>query len=143
VGRPVGIADGPHALGPLVRPARCAVDHHPRSRHRAGAAQRDHHGPHPRLRDRSIWNTFGRGLLTNLLNPKIGAFYVAVLPQFIPAGTSPLGVGLLLALVHDLEGLIWFTAIITGAQAFRGFLGRRRVQRTVDGGTGAVLVASA
>jgi threonine/homoserine/homoserine lactone efflux protein len=88
----------------------------------------------------SIWNTFGRGLLTNLLNPKIGAFYVAVLPQFIPVGTSPLGVGLLLALVHDLEGLIWFTAIITCAQAFRGFLGRRKVQRTVDGGTGAVLV---
>jgi threonine/homoserine/homoserine lactone efflux protein len=88
----------------------------------------------------SIWNTFGRGLLTNLLNPKIGAFYVAVLPQFIPTGTSPLGVGLLLVLVHDLEGLIWFTAIITAAQALRGFLSRRKVQRAVDGGTGAVLV---
>jgi threonine/homoserine/homoserine lactone efflux protein len=88
----------------------------------------------------STWNTFGRGLLTNLLNPKIGAFYVAVLPQFIPAGTSPLGMGLLLALVHDVEGLIWFTAIITGAGALRGFLARRRVQRAVDAGTGAVLV---
>jgi threonine/homoserine/homoserine lactone efflux protein len=88
----------------------------------------------------TVWNTFGRGLLTNLLNPKIGAFYVAVLPQFIPAGASPLGVGLLLALVHDAEGLIWFTAIITGARALRGFLSRRRVQRAVDGGTGAVLV---
>jgi threonine/homoserine/homoserine lactone efflux protein len=88
----------------------------------------------------SFWNTFGRGLLTNLLNPKIGAFYVAVLPQFIPAGSSPLSVGLLLALVHDLEGLIWFTAIIAGARAFRGFLGRRAVRRAVDGGTGAVLV---
>jgi threonine/homoserine/homoserine lactone efflux protein len=88
----------------------------------------------------TVWNTFGRGLLTNLLNPKIGAFYVAVLPQFIPAGASPLGVGLLLALVHDVEGLIWFTAIIMGAQALRGFLSRRRVQRAVDGGTGAVLI---
>lgn len=88
----------------------------------------------------NLWNTFGRGLLTNLLNPKIGAFYVAVLPQFIPAGASPLGVGLLLALVHDLEGLIWFTAIITCARALRGFLSRRRVQRAVDGGTAAVLV---
>jgi threonine/homoserine/homoserine lactone efflux protein len=94
----------------------------------------------PEQRTPSIWNTFGRGLLTNLLNPKIGAFYVAVLPQFIPAGTSPLGGGLLLALVHDVEGLIWFTAIITGAQALRGFLARRRVQRAVDGGTGAVLI---
>jgi len=88
----------------------------------------------------SIWNTFGRGVLTNLLNPKVGAFYVAVLPQFVPAGASPLGVGLLLALIHDLEGLLWFTAIITCAQAFRGFLSRRRVQRSVDAGTGAVLL---
>jgi threonine/homoserine/homoserine lactone efflux protein len=88
----------------------------------------------------SVWNTFGRGLFTNLLNPKVGAFYVAVLPQFIPAGTSPLGVGLLLALVHDVEALVWFTALITCAQALRGFLSRRRVQRGVDAGTGAVLV---
>lgn len=88
----------------------------------------------------TVWNTFGRGLLTNLLNPKIGAFYVAVLPQFIPAGASPLGVGLLLALVHDVEGLVWFTGIITCAQAFRGFLARRQVRRAVDGGTGAALI---
>ncbi|MGX6602878.1 LysE family translocator [Micromonosporaceae bacterium Da 78-11] len=88
----------------------------------------------------TLWNTFGRGLLTNLLNPKVGAFYVAVLPQFIPDGASPLAVGVLLALVHDVEGLLWFAAIIAGAQALRGRLARRSVQRSIDGGTGAVLI---
>ncbi|WP_229073984.1 LysE family translocator [Actinoplanes sp. DH11] len=88
----------------------------------------------------SLWNTFGRGLLTNLLNPKVGAFYLAVIPQFLPAGVSPLGMGLLLALVHDLEGLLWFTMIIMAAQAARGFLSRRAVRRTVDAGTGAALI---
>jgi threonine/homoserine/homoserine lactone efflux protein len=88
----------------------------------------------------SGWNTFGRGFLTNLLNPKIGAFYVAVLPQFIPDGASPLAVGVLLALIHDVEGLLWFTAIIAGARALRGVLARRRVRRAVDGGTGTVLI---
>jgi threonine/homoserine/homoserine lactone efflux protein len=88
----------------------------------------------------TLWSTFGRGLLTNLLNPKVGAFYVAVLPQFIPAGESPLLVGVLLALVHDLEGILWFTAIILGAGALRGHLARRRVRAAVDGGTGAVLL---
>ena len=88
----------------------------------------------------TVWNTFGRGLFTNLLNPKVGAFYVAVLPQFIPNGSSPLLVGVLLALVHDLEGLLWFSAIIVGAGALRGYLSRRSVQRAVDGGTGAVLL---
>ncbi|BCJ44264.1 lysine transporter LysE [Actinoplanes ianthinogenes] len=86
------------------------------------------------------WSTFGKGLLTNLLNPKVGAFYIAVLPQFIPPDTSPLGVGLLLALVHDLEGLAWFALIIFGAQAARGVLARRAVRRSVDAGTGAVLL---
>lgn len=32
------------------------------------------------------WRSWSRGLLTNLLNPKIGAFYIAILPQFIPTG---------------------------------------------------------
>ena len=86
------------------------------------------------------WNTFGRGYLTNLLNPKIGAFYLAVLPQFIPDGASPLAVGVLLALIHDAEGLLWFTAIIAGARALRRYLARRSVRRAVDGGTGAVLI---
>src|SRR5665647_3155590 len=60
----------------------------------------------------TAWGSWRRGLLTNLLNPKIGAFYVAVLHQFIPTGTSHLAVGLLLALVHDVDGMLWFTAII-------------------------------
>ncbi|WP_210115784.1 LysE family translocator [Acidipropionibacterium timonense] len=38
---------------------------------------------------------FLKGLLTNVLNPKIGVFYVAVLPQFLPHGVSPLAMGLL------------------------------------------------
>ncbi len=86
------------------------------------------------------WSTFGKGLFTNLLNPKVGAFYLAVLPQFIPAGSSPLGMGLLLALVHDIEGLAWFSLIIFGARAARGLLARRSMRRTVDAGTGAVLI---
>jgi threonine/homoserine/homoserine lactone efflux protein len=91
-------------------------------------------------RTRKWWSSYSRGLITNLLNPKIGAFYVAVLPQFLPPGHSPLAVGVLLALIHDVEGLLWFTGIILGAQALRGYLARRSVQRTVDGGTGFALV---
>ena len=89
---------------------------------------------------RAIARSWARGLLTNLLNPKIGAFYVAVLPQFIPAHHSHLAVGLLLAFVHDLEGLVWFTAIILGTHSVRTLLGRRSVRRGIDGATGATLV---
>jgi threonine/homoserine/homoserine lactone efflux protein len=88
----------------------------------------------------SVARSWSRGLMTNLLNPKIGAFYVAVLPQFIPAHSSHLAVGLLLAFVHDLEGITWFTAIILGTHSVRRLIGSRRGRRAIDGATGATLV---
>lgn len=89
---------------------------------------------------RGLGRSWRRGFTTNLLNPKIGAFYVAVLPQFIPAHAPHLAVGLLLALVHDLEGLTWFSAIILGAHTVRKWLERRRVRRALDGVTGTTLI---
>jgi threonine/homoserine/homoserine lactone efflux protein len=88
----------------------------------------------------TLVRSWSRGLLTNLLNPKIGAFYVAVLPQFIPAHAPHLLVGLLLASVHDAEGMVWFTAIILGARSVRALLARRSAQRAVDGVTGLTLL---
>ena len=88
----------------------------------------------------SLGRSWRRGFTTNLLNPKIGAFYVAILPQFIPTHAPHLAVGLLLALVHDLEGMIWFSMIILGAHTVRRWLKHRRVRRGLDGVTGATLI---
>jgi threonine/homoserine/homoserine lactone efflux protein len=90
--------------------------------------------------DPGVARSWSRGLMTNLLNPKIGAFYVAVLPQFIPAHASHLAVGLLLASIHDLEGLVWFSAIILGTHSVRRLFVRRTARRAVDGATGATLI---
>ncbi len=92
-------------------------------------------------RPETVRRSWLRGFATNLLNPKVGAFYLAVLPQFIPAHTFHLGFGVLLALVHDVEGMAWFTALILGASRLRPWLRRRSVRRGVDATTGAVLVA--
>ncbi|GAA0402325.1 LysE family translocator [Microbispora corallina] len=81
-----------------------------------------------------------RGVATNLLNPKVGVFYVAMLPQFIPKGSPHLLMGLLLALVHNVEGLAWFTALIFGTTVARRRLSGERVHRLVDRMTGVVLV---
>lgn len=107
---------------------------------RRPAAVGDHPGHRTEAAAGSAWRSWRRGLLTNLLNPKLGAFYLAVLPQFIPEHAPHLAVGLLLALVHDLEGLLWFTLIIFGAARMAGVLRRRTAQRVVDGGTGSVLI---
>lgn len=83
--------------------------------------------------------SFREGLLTNLLNPKVGAFYVAVLPQFLPPGESALLVGLLLGLVHTLLGVLWFGLLIAAAASVGRFLARPGVVRGIDGVAGAVI----
>jgi threonine/homoserine/homoserine lactone efflux protein len=88
----------------------------------------------------SAWSGFRRGLLTNLLNPKIGVFYVAVLPQFLPDGVPAVVSGVVLALVHVAEGLIWFSLLIAFTHLLREWLRRRAVQQWVDRITGGVLV---
>jgi threonine/homoserine/homoserine lactone efflux protein len=81
-----------------------------------------------------------RGFITNLANPKVGAFYVALLPQFIPRGSPHILVGLLLATVHNVEGIAWFSLLILGIHGGRSWIMRSRVQRTLNAITGVVLV---
>lgn len=47
----------------------------------------------PRPQAARLSGSYRRGLTTNLLNPKIGVFYTAMLPRFIPAHTPHLAVG--------------------------------------------------
>lgn len=91
-------------------------------------------------RDRGVGEAFRQGFFTNLANPKIGAFYVAVLPSFLPPGESPALMGVLLAIVHNVETWIWFALLIVAVDRLRRWLQRPRVQRGLDGLTGLVLV---
>ncbi|MGA4988657.1 LysE family translocator [Nonomuraea bangladeshensis] len=89
----------------------------------------------------SMTRGFRQGLTTNLLNPKVGAFYVAVLPQFIPAGAAPLAMGVLLASVHAALGLIWSTVLVAFARVLRERLRTTRARRLLDRITGTVIAA--
>jgi len=84
---------------------------------------------------------FSRGLVTNLLNPKIGVFYIAVLPQFLPPDTASVLAGVALAMVHVVEGVLWFSVLILGTAVLRERLARPRVRAWTDRITGCVLVA--
>lgn len=90
---------------------------------------------------RSFVTTFAAGAGTNLLNPKIGVFYVATIPQFIPDDSSHLLMGVLLAVVHNLIGLLWFAGIIASARWATRWLGGPSVARLTNRLTGVVLVA--
>ena len=78
-------------------------------------------------------------MATNLLNPKMGAFYVALLPQFIPQGASPLTFGILLACVHIALGVVWSTVLVLVARRLRSVLQRPSARRVMDRVTGTVI----
>ena len=83
---------------------------------------------------------FRQGVLSNLLNPKVGAFYLSVLPQFLPAGVNPLAGSLALAAIHVVEGFIWLSLVVLAVTRARGFLTRPAIRRRLEALTGVVFL---
>jgi len=68
---------------------------------------------------------FRAGFTSNLLNPKVGVFYLSFLPQFIPDGASTFVWGPALAAFHIGTGLVWLTVVARLAGAARERFGPR------------------
>ena len=83
-----------------------------------------------------------RGLLTNVLNPKVGVFYITLLPQFIPRGGGIMTYSFLFTFVHVAEGLLWLTLLTIAVGPLRSWLRRPAVTRGLDCGTGTVLIGA-
>ncbi len=89
---------------------------------------------------RTSWQALRTGLVTDLMNPKTGLLYVALVPQLIPHTVSVLQGTLLFS---------WVDAVVAGgflvvigwfaASAVR-WLRRPRVQRLTEGSAGVALI---
>jgi threonine/homoserine/homoserine lactone efflux protein len=82
-----------------------------------------------------------QGLVSNLGNPKMAAFFPSLLPQFVPAGEAAFAPLLLLGLLFCTMTLVWLTAYALVVSRAQGFLRRRSVKRALEAATGTVLVA--
>jgi threonine/homoserine/homoserine lactone efflux protein len=80
-----------------------------------------------------------QGFISNITNPKVLVFYLAVLPQFLTPGAG-LGWLLLLAWTLSALGLGYLLLLVTGLHSAQRLLTRRRVRRGLDATTGAVLL---
>lgn len=86
-------------------------------------------------------DAFWRGFLTNMLNPKMGVFYVTFLPQFIPHGAQVAPFTFFLAALHGAVAVIWFALLIAATVPLGEALRRPGVVATLDRLTGGIFIA--
>lgn len=85
-------------------------------------------------------NWFLKGMLGNVLNPKVGIFYVSFLPQFIPQGQPLVLWTFGLVSIHVVLGLIWSLLLIGATRSLSGVLQREKVIQWMDRTTGMIFV---
>lgn len=80
------------------------------------------------------------GLVSNLLNPKIGVFFITFLPGFIPARSPAPALSFGLGLWFVAETGIWLATLAWLTSRGAGWLRRPAVQRWLERATGIVLI---
>ena len=85
-------------------------------------------------------NWFMKGFWGNLLNPKVGIFYISFLPQFIPQSSSPLIWTMSLVMIHVVIGLIWSIFLIAAMQSISAYLKQPKFIRYMDRVTGSIFI---
>jgi threonine/homoserine/homoserine lactone efflux protein len=89
------------------------------------------------------WSAFRQGVLTNLLNPKVALFFLALMPQFIEAGSgNKVGAFLALGLTFVTLGVAWCVLLAVAAAKLRGaFLRRPSMANVLNKVAGAMFIA--
>ncbi len=80
------------------------------------------------------------GLASDLLNPKVGVFFIAFLPGFVPRGYDVGVVTLLLGAIFIVETALYFVILLIASRSVTRWLQTPRIRRRVDRVTGLVLV---
>jgi threonine/homoserine/homoserine lactone efflux protein len=89
---------------------------------------------------RLLGRGFVAGFATDLLNPKVGVFFVTFLPGFVPHGYSVGAVSVLFGAIFIAETALYFAVLLAVATPVTRWLGDARLRRRMDAATGAVLI---
>jgi threonine/homoserine/homoserine lactone efflux protein len=95
----------------------------------------------PPPRPRGLLGTgYGAGLATDLLNPKVGVFFMSFLPGFVPHGHDVGRTSLVFGSIFVVETAIYFALLLALAGRITGWLTNPGIRRRLDRATGVVLV---
>ncbi|MGF1753853.1 LysE family translocator [Vibrio makurazakiensis] len=82
---------------------------------------------------------FVKGLLTNLLNPKIVLFYLSIFPQFVTQ-KSVMSDSLMLGAIQALVVAGWFLVVILLADTFKKLLTKKNTSRAMNATCGLIFI---
>ena len=89
---------------------------------------------------RIVGTGYRAGLATDLLNPKVGVFFVSFLPGFVPAGHAVGTTSLVFGAIFVVETAMYFALLLTLAARVTKWISEPRIRRRLDRATGIVLI---
>jgi len=93
---------------------------------------------------RSFAEDFRTGVLTNVLNPKVALFFLAFLPQFVPAATAHKTLSfLLLGSWFVVQGFVFLMLLVLLASRLARLGGSVRVRQLLNAAGGVLFIALA
>jgi threonine/homoserine/homoserine lactone efflux protein len=92
------------------------------------------------LENKTGWKVFLEGFVTIILSPETSVFYLAILPQFISFGESILLKSFMLASIHAIVRLVWYSTLTVFLARITAMLKRPRMQQWLEITSGATLV---
>lgn len=93
-----------------------------------------------RARPARGYRSLVEGVLSNILNPKVAVFYLALFPQFMSPGDWVFGKSMLLAGIHWVEGVLWLSLVTLFVGRLRSWIAQPRVRRAIAATTGTVMI---
>ena len=111
---------------------------------RSWANHADTPSPHNAPIEISLWDVFRRGLITNILNPKVVVFYLALLPQFVSVELGNIGLQIfLLGSIHNVIGVTFLVGVGLAAGKASGWVAQTGFGRWMDGIAGVFFIGLA
>jgi threonine/homoserine/homoserine lactone efflux protein len=93
--------------------------------------------------ERDAWHSLSSGFITNFFNPSLAAFYLVVIPQFIPRDAPFARSALILTTFHVAMAASWHSGWAVAGSTMARVLSSGRPRRALDAIAGIALVALA